>query len=80
MLGENHSLLHDFPEHKSTIQGLVKSDKAFADNMQQYDALDKEIRTLELDNSPVDDEAMAQKKHQRALLKDALYQCLLANK
>lgn len=78
MLGENHSLNSDFPELKDTIAALNKSDATFAEKAKEYDKLDKEIRVLELKDAPIDDEAMHQLKHDRAVLKDALYQRLLS--
>ena len=77
MLGEDHSLEHDFPEHKEAIARLVKADEQFARDAVQYNALDKEIRNLELNGAPISDEEMHQKKHDRAVLKDALYERLL---
>ncbi|QYK02228.1 YdcH family protein [Shewanella psychrotolerans] len=73
MLGEDHSLINEFPEHQATIVKLSKADPNFADAAKQYNALDKEIRELELNGAPIDDEAMNQLKHDRAELKDALY-------
>lgn len=32
MLGENHSLTHEFPEHLDTITQLTANDSAFAEN------------------------------------------------
>lgn len=80
MLGEDHSLLHDFPEHKEAIIQLANSDKNFAEKNQQYNDLDVKIRTLELNNSTIDDESMRQLKHQRRVLKDALYERLQLEK
>lgn len=77
MLGENHSLVHEFPEYKDIIARLTKSDEVFAKDTKHYNALDKEIRGLELNDAPIDDEAMHQLKHERAVLKDALYQRLV---
>ncbi|MCG9697689.1 YdcH family protein [Shewanella sp. Isolate11] len=76
MLGESHSLANDFPEYQAIITKLVQSDAVFAKEVKQYDALDKEIRVLELNGAPIDDDAMHQLKHDRAELKDALYQQL----
>ncbi len=73
MLGEDHSLLSEFPEHQDTIKSLSRSDEAFLSNMKQYDLLDQEIRKLELRDSPVSDEAMLKMKHDRAAMKDDLY-------
>ena len=78
MLGENHSLLSEFPEFKPAIDALKHSDSTFAADAQRYDELDKEIRELELNNAPIDDEAMHGMKQQRAALKDSLYERIKA--
>ena len=80
MLGEDHSLLSEFPEFKDTIAKLVSSDAAFAKDATQYNDLDKVIRELELAGSPIGDDEMHQKKHDRAVLKDSLYQRLVKAK
>ena len=77
MLGENHSLINEFPEYQDIIAVLTESDEVFAKDAEHYNTLDQEIRSLELDGAPVDDEAMHQLKHERAILKDALYQRLV---
>ncbi|MCW8348898.1 MULTISPECIES: YdcH family protein [Vibrio] len=77
MLGENHSLLKEFPDFQSTILELMKSDESFASTTKKYDALDKEIRVLELNGAPIDDAAMHQLKHERAVLKDVLHKHLV---
>ncbi len=74
MLGEKHSLVHDFPNFKDVISQLTKTDYQFAEDTSRYDALDKEIRVLEVNNAPIDDDAMHQLKHHRAALKDTLYE------
>ncbi|GAK84892.1 hypothetical protein JCM19238_2472 [Vibrio ponticus] len=74
MLGENHSLLHEFPEHGEVINQLTKSDMSFGDDVKEYNSLDKEIRVLELRGAPIDDAEMNKLKHSRAVLKDSLYQ------
>jgi uncharacterized protein YdcH (DUF465 family) len=73
MLGEDHSLVNEFPAHKDKISKLNKSDSIFADNAKRYHLLDSEIRKLELNNAPIDDEALHQLKQERAQLKDSLY-------
>lgn len=77
MLGEKHSLLHDFPEHKQTINQLCQSDESFVDDNIIYNALDKEIRMLELDNDPISDDEMNRLKQARAAIKDALFQQII---
>ncbi|CAH0530055.1 YdcH family protein [Vibrio hippocampi] len=77
MLGEDHSLLHEFPEHTETIKSLIASDASFAEETKQYNALDKKIRVLELNNSPIDDGEMHKLKHERAVMKDVLLKKLV---
>lgn len=78
MLGENHSLLNEFPHYKDTINTLSKQDAEFAQRVRDYDALDTEIRTLELVDAPIDDIAMHELKKKRTILKDTLYKQLLS--
>ncbi|OED95770.1 hypothetical protein BCU83_09805 [Vibrio breoganii] len=80
MLGEKHSLENDFPELQDVIKQLVESNEAFAQDNKTYTALDKEIRVLELNGDPITDEEMHKMKHDRAVLKDSLYQRLVAAK
>jgi hypothetical protein len=77
MLGENHSLVHEFPEHQDVIARLVEGDAVFAKDAKRYNDLDKEIRELELNRTPIDDDAMHRLKNERAELKDSLFQRLI---
>ena len=79
MLGEDHSLILEFPDYRELITKLSQDDRTFADDAASYNALDAEIRKLELKNAPIDDDAMRQLKVKRAELKDSIYQCLLAH-
>jgi len=76
MLNENHALIFDFPEFKQDIVYLNYKDEAFKKLSKQYHLLDYDIRQLEIDGSPTDDEHMHQLKLQRANLKDVLFQKL----
>lgn len=80
MLGENHSLVNEFPDYKDIIARLSDKDEAFAKDTKRYNELDKEIRELELNRDPIDDDAMHKLKNERAELKDALYQRLVDEK
>ncbi|EAQ66802.1 hypothetical protein MED121_12780 [Marinomonas sp. MED121] len=73
MLGENHLLTTDFPEFKEMIQTLCEQDNQFKQENSRYSLLDKEIRELELSNTPISDDEMHKLKHDRSVLKDALY-------
>ncbi|MDO6618791.1 MULTISPECIES: YdcH family protein [unclassified Shewanella] len=79
MLNENHALIFDFPEFKQDIVDLTHKDETFQKQSKQYHLLDYEIRQLEIDGSPTDDEHMHQLKVQRANLKDVLFQQLKAH-
>ena len=78
MLGENHSLINEFPNHKNVINQLNKNDKPFSEDANRYDLLDAEIRELELSDAPIGDDSMHLLKQERAMLKDSLFQRLLA--
>ena len=77
MLGEDHSLLHEFPQYAEKIQNMDNSDVAFAKDSKHYDELDLEIRKLELRGAPIDDAEMSKLKHDRATLKDSLHERLI---
>ena len=78
MLGENHSLHHEFPEHHDKIEKLMKEDLHFKKIADEYNALDKEIRTIEQNNSPIDDISLTEMKKKRSHLKDEAYHILTA--
>jgi hypothetical protein len=56
--GKNHSLVNESPKLKSIILSLNTTDNVFAAEALRYHTLDTEIRTLELDSAPIDDESM----------------------
>ncbi|WP_153913747.1 YdcH family protein [Shewanella sp. TC10] len=78
MLGENHSLRNEFPDHLDTIAELNKSNADFAAVLKQYDLLDQQIRELELKDSPISDESIHELKQQRVEMKDKLYHKIMA--
>ncbi|MBE0376830.1 MULTISPECIES: YdcH family protein [Pseudoalteromonas] len=78
MLGEDHSLTKEFPEHLNTITALSKESSEFAARAKQYNAIDKEVRVLELQDAPIDDQSMQQLKVERAELKDWLHKELVS--
>ena len=80
MLGEKHSLDNEFPEYHETIVMLTQNNESFAKETRHYDALDKEIRTLELNYAPIGDAAMQKLKLERAALKDELYEHIVKAK
>ena len=79
MLGENHSLRNEFPDHLDTITELNNSNAEFAITLKQYDTLDKQIRELELRDSPISDDSIHDLKQQRVEMKDSLYHQIIAS-
>ncbi len=79
MLGEDHSLLNEFPEFKELIKQLILDDESFSDSASQYDELDEKIRNLELNDSPISDSEMHKMKHDRSKLKDFLFKKLMSH-
>ncbi len=77
MLGEDHSLVNEFPNYRDKISELNQANSSFAENAAKYHALDAEIRKLELRNAPIEDSSFHQLKHDRAMLKDMLYQQII---
>ena len=77
MLGENHSVHHEFPEKRALIDKLLVENMHFKKIAGQYDSLDKEIRGIEQNNSPIDDTTFHEMKKKRSHMKDELYQMLL---
>lgn len=69
----DHALKVDFPDYKETIQKLRQTDPQFRELSDQYDALDKKIRGLEVREVPTDDDHFRDMKLERAQLKDKLY-------
>ncbi len=77
MLGENHSIHHEFPEQHDLIDRLVVENLHFKKIVDEYNLLDKEIRGIEMRDSPIDDVTFNQMKKKRGQLKDEAYQMLL---
>jgi uncharacterized protein YdcH (DUF465 family) len=76
MLGEHHSLAHEFPEYKDKIHELKISDPEFAKLFEKYDDIDKEIYRIEMQIENTSDEYLEGLKIRRVKLKDELYTML----
>ena len=76
MLGEHHSLAHEFPEYKDKIHELKISDSEFAKLFAKYDDIDKEIYRIEMQIENTSDEYLEGLKIRRVKLKDELYAML----
>lgn len=76
MLGENHSIHHEFPDFHQKIDELANADPTFKALILEHDKLDKQIRGLEMRESPISDPEMERLKQDRIRLKDEVYQRL----
>ncbi|ESQ15999.1 MAG: hypothetical protein N838_27700, partial [Thiohalocapsa sp. PB-PSB1] len=62
MLGEQHDLIHEFPDYELKIADLREGNPPFATMMDQYDDLDARVRKLEELGTPVADETIEELK------------------
>ena len=76
MLGEHHSLPHEFPEYKDKIHELKISNPEFAKLFEKYESLDKEIYRIEMQIENTSDEYLEGLKIRRVQLKVELYTML----
>ena len=67
MLGENHALIFEFPEHRERIHQLKVADSDFNSLAKRYHQLDHKIRGLEATQVPAEDQYFMQMKLQRPL-------------
>ena len=77
---EHHELHREFPEFLDVMQVLRTSDSSFSRMFDEYDSLTSEVERLEEEDIPVDDFTIEEMKKVRVLLKDKVYQILVAHK
>lgn len=70
---EDHNLFREFPQFSDRIEFLWQEDNEFATAAEEYHALDKQIRGLQMNNIPMSDYQFEELKKRRCLLKDKLY-------
>ena len=73
MLGENHSIHHEFLEQHDLIDKLMNEDMHFKQLADEYNQLDKDIRTIEVNGAPIEDLTFEQMKKRRIQLKDEIF-------
>jgi hypothetical protein len=76
MLGENHSIHHEFPDYHDMIDNLMKEDLHFKKLADEYNQLDKDIRVIEMNGAPIEDLTFEQMKKRRIQLKDEVFTIL----
>ena len=52
---DDHNLFREFPEYSDRIEFLWQEDNEFAAAAEEYHALDKQIRGLQMNNIPMSD-------------------------
>ena len=67
---EHHPLIKDFPELREQLHSLRESDSHFAQQADEYEALDKRICRVEDGVETLDDAALNALKQERVNLKD----------
>lgn len=75
---EHHNLHREFPEYGDRINLLKTSDAHFSKLFNEYDALDHQVRRIEMEGSLISDAEMEAMKLKRVHLKDKLYAYLKA--
>ncbi len=75
---ENHSLIHEFPEHRDAIHRLKTADTHFARLFTEYDTLTHDIHRIESGAEAAADHRLERLKKERLDLKDKLFTLLTA--
>lgn len=73
---ENHSLIHEFPEHRQRIHELKTGDAHFARLFAEYDTVAHDVHRIESGAEAASDERLEALKKQRLSLKDQLFSML----
>ena len=74
---ESHDLFHEFPEHKETIRKML-TNADFVRMVKDYDDVDGKIQRIEQRVDPASDVYAEELKKMRVVLKDKLYQMIVA--
>lgn len=70
---DKHTLLNEFPDHHHTIRHLKMHDAHFTKLFDSYHEVESEVRQIEENNSPVEDDYLESLKKRRLHLKDQLF-------
>ncbi|MEL6566076.1 MAG: DUF465 domain-containing protein [Pseudomonadota bacterium] len=68
-----HELASDFPEHAERISTLRQTDAHFAQLVDAYHAINRDVHRAETDVEPVSDAHMADLRKRRMALKDEIF-------
>ena len=73
-----NELAEDFPDQHERIQALKASNPQFAELVEHYHALNRDIHRVETRIQPESDESEEALKRQRLALKDAIAEALVS--
>ncbi len=74
---EKHDLIHELPEHRERIHELKTENNHFSRLFDEYHDVNHEIRRIEMEIEPTSDIYLEERKKQRLLLKDQLYNLII---
>jgi uncharacterized protein YdcH (DUF465 family) len=74
---EKHDLIHELPEHRERIHELKTENNHFSRLFDEYHDVNHEIRRIEMEIEPTSDIYLEERKKQRLLLKDQLYNIII---
>ena len=74
---EKHDLIHELPEHRERIHELKTENNHFSRLFDEYHDVNHEIRRIEMEIEPTSDVYLEERKKQRLLLKDQLYNLII---
>jgi len=78
MLNEKHDLIRELPEHRDKIHHLKMHNKHFAKLFDEYHEVDHEVHRIETGVETTSDLYLDGRKKQRLMLKDELFQIIIA--
>ena len=74
---EKHDLIHELPEYRERIHELKTENNHFLRLFDEYHDVAHEIRRIEMEIEPTSDMYLEERKKQRLLLKDQLYNIII---
>lgn len=74
---EKHDLIHELPEHRERIHELKTENNHFSRLFDEYHDVNHEIRRIEMEIETTSDMYLEERKKQRLLLKDQLYNFII---
>ncbi len=74
---EKHDLIHELPEHRERIHELKTENNHFSRLFDEYHDVNHEIRRIEMEIETTSDMYLEERKKQRLLLKDQMYNLII---